>query len=173
MTIDEARDATGFNPFLPLDMPERFGLYSIQAINNAPPPNQSDSQQLTSLALDYRLLQSLHVPGVLIIETAIPLEESVEVLAESPGCGEELTVGGSPALIAKGGGSLTRGDDPSVWRACGDTFADPIEEEIAPYWLVTVRGNVIIEIKAYPETMVTREQLIAIAESMVPVNASD
>jgi hypothetical protein len=172
LTLDEARNEVGFDLLVPFALPERFGLYSIQAFPNEPPPTQPNKRPSNTLALDYRLLESLHVPGVLILETAIPANQRIDLVAAGADCGERLLVAGNPTFIAKGGGTLTT-DDLITWQACGDTFSDALEEKIAPYWLVTIRGNVIIEIKAYPETRVTREQLIAIAESMVPVSAPE
>ena len=91
--------------------------------------------------------------------------EFVTLTPEREGCGEQIALSSGIALLGTGEKELSPGDQPGEWLACIEQ-RNPKREVM--YFLLA-RGRLMIEISAFPESGVSKEELIRLAASLTEV----
>jgi len=177
--IDEIEGLVGFRPLEPSELPAGFALYSRQvpartfpsgpreglAGNQPPEAGTPEAAQPVAVTIEYRLHGSPHIHALIITETVLPpsLNDPTLKLA-GDGCGERVVVRGAAAIYGRGSGMLSRGSSLNEWLACAQK--GPTDRDV--HVLFLIRGNLLIQIKAFPEAGITREQILEVAASLSP-----
>ncbi len=112
--------------------------------------------------MDYRLISSSHIPALTVIETIVPPVENVTLVLESPGCGEEIPSDGRKIFYGLGDGSAYSGDDLGTWYVCASNGPGGRAAHAAFF----AHENIIVEIKAFPESGISKDDIIRIASSI-------
>ncbi|HLF79742.1 MAG TPA: hypothetical protein VJB57_19850 [Dehalococcoidia bacterium] len=171
MSIPDAEKTLGFRPLEPNVVPDGYALYSrsipkreipADVLSRLSPAEAKAESQPAEIALEYRRNGSDFVPGILITET-IDREGvgPVHLILAGPACGEEVTIGGQSAIYGLGNGSLYAGDNAREWLGCVET--GPAKNI---HVLLLTRGDVLIEIHAFPESGLTKDDVLRMAASL-------
>ncbi len=113
--------------------------------------------------LSYRFRSSDHVPAVWIYEELSQAEGALpKVRLRDPSCGAELTAGSRKILYIAGEVERAPPDQDNAWPVC-------LQESPFALNLHTVlltEGSLLIEIQGFPDTGVTKDDVLRIAASL-------
>lgn len=175
LTRAEVAELVGFRPLEPTTLPDGYVLYD-RSVPKAPLPDEvrrmiaeqrgvpidevEEFDEPTAVHLQYRFNDRTSLPALQIIETIDPRAE-VQLELTRPDCGDVLSILGRTAFYGEGLGSLQPVGNAGSWEAC------PAEGPRQVVNLIFSVDDVIVEVKAFPESGLNRGDLIAIAESML------
>lgn len=176
--LSEASSALHFDVLEPQRVPEGFQIYSRQMVGaGGGPPSSYQGQEAmppgfdySSIQLDYRFRDSLTVPGIILIESAISADGEPSLRLAGADCGEEISRDGVTIFYLDGLGDLQGSPESGDWTICKSDAGPP--RSLHSVYALT-GGGVLIEAMAFPESRVTREDMISIIESLKAGEASD
>lgn len=161
-SFDTLEELTGFRPAEPAYLPDRFVLFRRQTSTDID-VEESKAVRPSSVAIEYRLLGSPFVPALTVVELVVRDATRVELALEGRGCGETRVKNGRTLYYGEGiGGPYSADDDLSRWTVC----IAPGPGDFASYAAYFVAKNVIVEVKAFPESGVTLEDVLRVSESI-------
>ena len=168
----DAQRELGFLPVEPEALPEGFALYeryipSLELSEEgreelAEQTEEAETATPSTLILDYRYLSSSPIPALTLFETRARGGKAHVSMSEES-CGEEVALLDGRVHYGRGVGSLVvdeNGHDFYVCPADGPPGLDIHTAYLA-------KGEILIEIKAFPEARVTRDDILKIAASLL------
>jgi hypothetical protein len=177
VALGEAQSLLGFQPIEPSFLPDGWSLYSrrvestelppmvreIEARSRGIPISDVPLKSAPVLALEYRFQDSNFVPAITIAEHRT--EEQVTSLSpETPGCATAVSLSTGTALYGMGAGRMQRGQTPGAWVGCAQQTPNDRQAHV----VMLTRGNILVQIRAFPEAKITREDILKIAASLRP-----
>jgi hypothetical protein len=176
----EVAAQAGFQHFEPTRLPGGYALYSrslltpriteeakatLASQGENPGASASVTSQPAVVALEYRLRESLYLPAMTILENRVQERSSITLRLAAPGCGELVAMPSGNAVYGLGALSFSPGDSASTWSVCVNLPpAGP-----AVHQVVLAAGPVMIQLAAFPESGLTRDQVLDVARSLQPV----
>ena len=178
VTPTQVKADVGFEPFEPQELPDGFGLFARTVprlqlsqkvrevlarergvnVEDVPAEYPPDS-----VLLDYRFRGSPNVIAVSVFETRVgPAGSEVVLLLAAADCGEKLLAGSWHVIYGRGTGTPVPSDSPEAWLVCPRQHPADRDLHVA----FVSRGNVIVEIRAFPEANVTKEDVLRMAASL-------
>ena len=177
----QAAQELGFAIWEPLELPAGFAIYERQLrtprIGQSPPGTETSQVSLgeappvleTSrvsavLLLDYRFKESLNVAGIVITEAA-HASPGTKLHLSVPGesCGEVLKGKQGVIVYINGLAEAQPAASEGEWSVCRVPESPPRNA----HTVMLTRGHVLIEVLAFPEAGVSREEILRLAESFV------
>ncbi len=172
----EVQASVGFRPLEPSFLPDGWQLYSrtaesmelplpareMEARIRGVPVSEVRRMSQPTLVLDYRFQNSNFVPAIILREDLA--EQPVTSLTpETPDCAEVISIRDIRALYGLGSGSLRPGPTPGTWQGCAE-----IGNDRNAHVVMLARGRIVVQIRAFPEANLTKEDVLKIAASLRP-----
>lgn len=165
VSTSAAVDAIGWTFLEPSILPSDFELYSRTVERDPPQPGAPQEGRFT-VFLDFRFRGSPNVPGVIVTQTR-PLDGAeISVRPRLPECGELSQSSAGAYYYVKGLISVLTGPQADLFLVCRDE-ASPHAET---HSVVMARDGILIEVLAFPEAGVDREELLLLLESLRPAD---
>jgi len=177
----EAASELGFAIWEPVDLPAGFTIYArtirtprigqsppgtdpLQSPPGEAPPTLTTLQLPKTLYLEYRFHDSPNVAGIVVAESAhAGRGTKVKLRVRDQACGE-LVNGRQGELVYVNGSAITEpGASDDEWWIC----KVPEEPPRNSHTVVLTRGQVLIEVVAFPEAGVSKEDILRLAQSFV------
>ena len=114
--------------------------------------------------MDFRFRGSPAIPGLSLIQTSLGPTGRSTSLSLAPGCAERVDYPGGEMYYINGSYTLDLTEDESTVIVCGDRDGTRLEV----HSVVAKRGNVLIEVFAFPEVRITKEEIIDFVKSLQP-----
>ncbi len=143
----------------PLPMPLRETLAAQRNV----PLTQVPESVPAGLALEYRFANSDFVPAITVYEEKADTP-AVSFELERPGCAEKIPMANGTVIYGLGKGTLNRGPTPGVWMVCAQVDPDEVKSHVAFF----ASGDVIVQVRAFPEANISREDFLKMAASFRP-----
>jgi hypothetical protein len=171
--LDAAKSQLGFQVLQPTQLPDGFSLHARTLLRESAPPGPQasgppapdPSGRPTGVLLDYRYKDSPNVPGITISEIQIGRNDPsgappLHLELSGPNCGESVTLDHATVFYVHGvaGVQMLGGGTLNVCKT---------EDRDAHYAAITV-GNVLVEVLAFSETNVSKDDVMRIAGSLQP-----
>ena len=177
--LAEAQSLLGFRPLEPTVLPNGFDLYSRrvegfaiplafreqQAIALGVPLSAVPEKSAPSLSLEYHFMDSASVLAITIREDILDAP-AVSLSPETPGCIEPVSLASGPAFYGVGVGGINRGPSPGSWLICAQRT--PGDRQV--HVVMMARGNVLVQIRAFHESNLTRQDVLRLADSLKPAS---
>jgi len=168
----DAQRELGFLPIEPEALPEGFGLHERYVLSLdlseqgrreiAEQGDEAEALTPSTLILDYRYLGSSPIPALTLFETkARGGRAHVFMLEEA--CGENVDLPEGSVYYGRGMGSRVVDDNGHDFHVCPAEGPPGLEV----YSAYLAKGEIFIEIKAFPEAGVTRDDVLEIAASLL------
>lgn len=161
VSLDELEATLGFRPAQPSYIPDRFGLFN-QGVSSAAPAASDRPFDPTTAVMEYRLLSSPFVPSFVVVETVVNGVSRVELSPTSADCARRTNRGTKTIFFGEGVGGTYSGDDLAHWSVCIGAGPD----NVAAFSAYFTHENVLVEVKALPESGISLEDALKIAESI-------
>jgi len=116
----------------------------------------------TTLVLDYRYLGSSPIPALTLLETRA-LTGPVGLFLGDDSCGEVIQLPEGAVFYGKGAGTLVVDDNSHDYYVCPADGPPGLDIHTA----YLAKGELFIEIKAFPEARVTRDDILKLAASLL------
>ena len=170
--IDEANAVLGFEVLEPSYIPDDFALDRRELIENlapgAPVPGSTGPVEVlgppTSILSDFRFRGSMALPGIILIQTSLG---GMEFRLAGPDCAETLSTDAGPLYYVHGMSVFDQSADGTEQSLCRDTTAPPRDI----HNIIAVRGNTLIEVIAFPEVGISKDEIIELAKSLRPAES--
>jgi hypothetical protein len=171
VAVEEAERALGFAVLEPRVLPDGFRLVG-RVLHTAedgrvPPGAASSGPSGTGgqprLVMTYRFQASVNVPAIVLTESRpAPPGSVVQLLPAHGGCGEVTAEDGRQTFYANGFASAEPGAVEGQLMVC------PVEESPArdAHTVLVLMGEVLVEIRAFLESGVTKEEILDLAGSL-------
>lgn len=168
----EILEQLGFLPIEPSTLPPQFSLYERYVLR--PELTESGSEELqkadpsavapspTTLILAYRYLETSPLPSLLVIETRT-LAGPAHLRLDDPSCGDVVHLREGTVYYGAGAGTLVADDNGQDFRVCPMDGPPGLELHTA----FVAGGGIVIEIKAFPEARVTKNDILGVAASLL------
>ena len=177
--LQEAQSLLGFRPLEPTLLPNGFELYArrvdsfeiplalreIEAAARGVPLSAVPEKSAPSLSLEYRFRDSASVLAIVILEDIVEVP-AISLSPERPGCIEPVSLAGGPAFYGVGVGRISPGPSPGSWLVCAQET--PNDRQI--HVVIMARGNVLVQIRAFHESNLTRQDVLRLADSLRPAS---
>jgi hypothetical protein len=166
--VEVALDTLGHSFLEPATLPQGFGLHSRTLSQDAPAPGVPAGSPAYSVYEEFRFQGSLNLPGILVIQSWPFAEGEVRIQPQDESCGglESSAVG--PIYYAAGLVRVLPVPEQALWLVCLDETAGHEQT----HYVVTAANGGLIEIVAFPESGVTKDEVIALVDSLLPVAAT-
>jgi len=116
------------------------------------------------LLLDYRFNESLSVPGIVVTESAQATPGTkLELVLADKSCGEIQNLAHGKAIYVNGAAEIRPGIREGQWMVCKVPESPPRDA----HTVMLTKGHVLIEVVAFPEAGVSRQEILRLAESFV------
>ncbi len=177
----KAAEELGFAVWEPLDLPEGFAIYerTVRTPRNGqsapdadpsrftpgePPPTLTNSRPPLVLLLNYRFNESPNVAGIMVAEAA-HASAGTELHLQVPeqACGEVLKGKRGVLVYVNGSAEAQPGASEGEWSVCKVPENPPRDA----HTVMLTRGNVLIEVVAFPEAGVSKEEILRLADSLM------
>jgi hypothetical protein len=157
-SLDELEQILGARPAQPGFVPDRFRLFTQEASGA-----ESDlAVRPTTVSMEYRLLGSPNVPALTVVELVVRNVATVSLDFPASSCGTKTSKDGMTFFYGTGKGGAYSTGDLSQWRVCIGNGPGAI----AAYAVYFADKNVIVEVKAFPESGISEEEMLKIAQSI-------
>ena len=169
--IDVQREL-GFLPVEPEALPEDFGLYERYILDLdlsqegrkevAEQEDEAEALTPSTVILDYRYLGTSPIPALTLFETKARGGKAHVFMSEDA-CGEKVLLPEGSVYYARGVGNLVVDDNGHDFYVCPADGPPGLDIHTA----YLAKGEILIEIKAFPEARVTRDDILKIAASLL------
>jgi hypothetical protein len=131
----------------------------------APSPGGSGTSEAlgppTSILTDFRFRGSVALPGITVLQSVLPFTAMRPV---RPDCAEIIPTESGPLFYINGPYSFEISDDGAEFMLCRDMSMPPRDV----HHVITVRGGTLVEVVAFPEVRVSKEEIIEMVKSLQP-----
>ena len=170
--LDEAREMLGFAPFEPQVLPEEFKLVARTLQPSEGPERPGDeearrdrpvSRVVAYLQTAYRFRSSVNPPGMIVLQSRqAPPNGAISLTLQGDGCGEVTSDSQGQVFYTEGFAALQPSGEYGAFLLC------KIDEVPArrSHTVLVSRGSVLIQILAFPESGVTKDEILAAADSL-------
>jgi hypothetical protein len=177
---EQATRELGFAPWEPTELPEGFEIFGRAVrsprIGESPPgtepqlslpgqapPTLTTAQQPRTLYLEYRFNESLNVAGIVVTESVHTSPGTdIRLQVRDQACGEVINAG-QERLVYVHGFAVAEPGAGGEWWIC----KVPEEPPRNSHTVMLTRGEVLIEVVAFPEAGVSKEDILRLAQSFV------
>jgi hypothetical protein len=167
--IDEANATLGFEVLEPSFIPDDFVLDRRELVENlapgAPIPGGTGAVQPldtpSAILTDFRFRGSPNLPGITLLQSSLA---GLSFRLEGPDCAETVSTDSGPLFYVHGNYLLGVSEDATEQVLCKDTLMPPRDV----HNVIAVRGDTLVEIFAFPEVGISKDEIIALAKSLVP-----
>jgi hypothetical protein len=174
----QAEEQLGFPVWEPSELPQGYALYSrtvsapgmrdlprggdIGSFTPGPAPTLTTGRRALTLQLDYRFHQSLYVPGIVVSESALgPPGTTLTLVVPDITCGESIEKGALRLIYVYGAADVEPTSREGEFNVC----RVPETPERNLHTVLLVRGQILIEVLAFGEGGVSKEEVITLAGS--------
>jgi hypothetical protein len=172
--IEQLNTSLGFTLLEPETVPEDFVLESRKVFENsgpgAPQPGAVGPSDVlappSSVLMEFRFRGSPAIPGITLIETSLEPGDPETLSLQAANCAEEVDAGDGQTFYINGTYTLSVAPDESTHVLCKDPNGSGDFHSI-----VAKRGNVLIEVVAFPEVRITKEEIIEFVKSLRPAES--
>ena len=167
--IDEANATLGFEVLEPSFIPDDFVLDRRELVENvapgAPVPGGTGAVQPlgspSTILTDFRFRGSPNLPGITLVQSSLA---GLRFRLEGPACAETVSTDSGPLFYIHGNYLLGVSEDGTEQVLCKDTLMPPREV----HNVIAVRGSTLVEIFAFPEVGISKDEIIELAKSLLP-----
>ncbi len=171
----DANAQLGFTILEPSYVPPNFALYDRTLLRDSPPtpltlnsegqPEEGNGRAY-SVVLQYRFKRSPNVPFLIVTEEGAhaggpELSSNAKIQLTSADCAETIAIGKSTLYYVHGLAGLTS-DGDGTYELCKSDDRDM-------HYVAMIKNEVVIEIIGFPESGVTKDDIIKIASTLHPV----
>ena len=115
----------------------------------------------STILTDFRFRGSPALPGITLLQSSLA---SRTFRLSTPDCAETITTDSGPLFYINGGYILDVSEDGTEQFLCRDTSMPSRDV----HNVIAVRGDTLVEIFAFPEVGISKDEIIALAKSLVP-----
>lgn len=171
IAIEQANSELGFNILVPEFVPEDFSLERRELLENtapgAAPPGDTGSGDVlsspSSVLMEFRFRGSPAIPGITLLETSLEPGDLGALSVRNTDCAEEINSDSGQIFYINGTYTLMVSADESSYMLCRNEGQSGDFHSV-----VAIRGNVLIEVVAFPEVRITKEEIIEFVKSLRP-----
>jgi hypothetical protein len=167
--IDEANAVLGFEVLEPSYTPDDFSLDRRELVENlapgAPAPGGPGTAQPlgtpSTILTEFRFHGSPALPGITLLQSSIATRT---LRLATPDCAETISTDSGPLFYINGGYILDVSEDGTEQFLCRDTSMPSRDV----HNVIAVRGATLIEVTAFPEVRVSKDEIIELVKSLGP-----
>lgn len=165
--VGAALDEIGWAFLEPSELPAGFDLYSRIVQRDPPAPGMQPGESSYTVLQEFRFQGSQNVPGIVIVQSR-PLGDSPAIRPQSEDCGQLQESAIGPMYYSEGLVRLLAVPEENLWLVCMDETAG----HGATHSVILVTEGVLIEIIAFPEAGVSRDDILELVDSLLPASAT-
>ena len=170
--IDEANAVLGFEVLEPSYIPDDFVLDRRELVENvapgAPVPGGTGVAQPlgspSAILTDFRFRGSPALPGITLLQSSLA---NRTFRLTTPDCAETISTDSGPLFYINGGYILDVSEDGTEQFLCRDTSMPPRDV----HNVVAVRGDMLVEVIAFPEVQISKDEIIELVKSLGPAES--
>jgi hypothetical protein len=170
--IDEANAVLGFDILEPSFIPDDFVLDRRELVEDlapgAPVPGSTGAAQPlgppSTILTDFRFRGSPALPGITLLQSSLG---SRTLHLATPDCAEIISTESGPLFYIDSGYILDVSADGTEQFLCRDTSMALRDV----HNVIAVRGDTLVEVIAFPEVRISKDEIIALVKSLGPAES--
>jgi hypothetical protein len=172
VSLEEAGAVLDFEVLEPAFLPDEFSLDRRGFVENlapgAPAPGSPGTSTPvgppSSILTEFRFKGSPALPGISLIQTALG---GLSYKPGGPYCAEIIAYEGGPLLYINGSYSFEDSMDGADQLICKSDLVSPRDV----HNVIIVRNDSIVELIAFPEVHISKDEIIEMAKSLRPLGS--
>jgi hypothetical protein len=169
IAVQTVLDTLG-RPFLePTSLPDDYELYSRSLAADGTAPGTDPAKATYTLFSQYRFRSSPNVPAIIVSQSWPFTGNSAEIKPQDSTCGELEASAIGPIYYVEGLVRVLPVPEENLWLVC----KDETEGHDETHYIVAATNGGLIEIIAFPEAGVTKEDMMLFVNSLEAVSGTN